>query len=172
MLFYIIMAADAFLSVLILTENIRSGPLVRSSPFPLTRRPLSLPFLTVLPPCVICESPQGEQRIAAPPFELPVVSFVVGSVAKVVGLWGVYADSLRHLTIFIAVCLLISIRMFPAALSSRPSPAPIFAIVGAWGIAHLLALVTHVRHLDVQPPAAGVTEPAHFRMHTKTCWLL
>jgi hypothetical protein len=76
----------------------------------------------------LCESPQGEQSIAAPPFELPVVSFVVGSVAKVVGLWGVYADSLRHLTIFIAVCLLISIRIFPAALSSPPSPAPDFCI--------------------------------------------
>jgi hypothetical protein len=62
MLFYIIMAADAFLSVLILSDSIRSGPLVRCSSFHPTRRPLSLPFLTALPPCVPSVNRRRESR--------------------------------------------------------------------------------------------------------------
>ena len=63
---------------------------------------------------------QGDHQMATAPFELPFLSFSFGILFKLVGLWGVYTNSLRHLTIFIAVCLLFTIRASLTPLNTLP----------------------------------------------------
>lgn len=52
----------------------------------------------------------GEVNLSAPPIEVTGACFALSILAKLVGAWGVYTQRVRHVSIFIAVNLLLVIR--------------------------------------------------------------
>ena len=51
----------------------------------------------------------GEVNLSAPPLEVTGACFAFGILAKLVGGWGVYVQRIRHVSVFIAVNLLLAI---------------------------------------------------------------
>jgi hypothetical protein len=52
----------------------------------------------------------GDINFSMPPLELTAASFSIGILAKLIGLWGVYKQRIRYISIFISIGLLLTIR--------------------------------------------------------------
>uniref|UniRef100_A0A6T8J476 Uncharacterized protein n=1 Tax=Hemiselmis andersenii TaxID=464988 RepID=A0A6T8J476_HEMAN len=72
------------------------------------------------------------QHISSPPLELATVSFVFGIVVKLMGGYGVFYNSIRHITMFIAATLLLSILslMWLSAVSNLSVTLLDLALIG------------------------------------------